>query len=512
MVLLKKLVLHLKKYTNLDQLTLTVGGFWIYFYYYSKLQFSIDDNVIFDPVMDSIKGIPRPNFTEYPPFLFTFWESAFRVSKLILPNMEPLVQFHILNALIAALNVFLFFQICKKFFPKPFPLLGGIFFLFCPVVFLSAVSFKPDALVILVQLLYMLSLDKIFSGKAKPVDHVWSGILCGAGLGIKYSPLFVVHLFALFFLIKKRDGKSIFATIKSLVSSSSLYYFLGGLAFFLLIFFPRFFLFEDPLFGNSHYLDPSWTNYPNAFRAVDEWGSFPLGRFSSIFVTYLPITMGFVPYFLLLIAFISGSIYQRFFWVGLSYGLLYLLSLGFFSLTRNPHWFGPAAPAIILGAVFMIQKIYIKIQKPIPKPMLVALVLPIILLSSIQSLDLVNTYNFLEKTWDPMDYKKTPQALRIPTLNLVFSWNGRSYWDKLDLFIRDRKPPRIYYLNTLIQNFCEYKKNPDYKRVCSFFKDDLEKGKTNYQKIGTFTGPKPILPYFWRKVYFLEFNYFERRN
>jgi len=160
----------------------------------------------------------------------------------------------------------------------------------------------------------------------------------------------------------------------------------------------------------------------------------------------------------------------------------------------------------------MIQKIFVKVQKKIPKPILFVTVLPIILLSSIQSLDLVNTYNFLEKTWDPLDYKTTPKALRIPTFNLVFSWNGRSYWDKLDLFIRDFKPPRIYYLNTFIQNFCEYKKNADYKRVCSFFKEDLEKGKTNYQKIGTFTGPKPILPYFWRKVYFLEFNYFERRD
>jgi len=272
MVLLKKLVLHIKKYKNWDQITLSFFGFWIYFYNYSKLQFAIDDNVIFDPVMASIKGLPHPSLTEYPPFIFTFWESSYRFSRLIFPNMEPLIQFHMLNAIIAALNIFLFFRICKKFFPKPFPLLGGVFFLFCPVVFLSAVSFKPDALVIFVQLLYMLSLDKIFAQKAKPVDHLWSGILCGAGLGIKYSPLFVVHLLALFFLIKKRDGKTFFATVKSLVSTSSLYFFLGGLTFFLLIFFPRFFLFEDPLFGNTHYLDPSWTNYPNAFRAVDFFG------------------------------------------------------------------------------------------------------------------------------------------------------------------------------------------------------------------------------------------------
>lgn len=409
-------------------------------------------------VLDIIFYGPKPKSVVYPNFSKLFYSFFIWIGGLISWEIDGRIVARFVNSCLLPINGLLYFFVLRRFFPIIWCFLGVLLFCLSPGVFLSSVIVKTESLLLFELLFCTLAAYKYIDCNPNK-EFLWSallGFLTFLPFVTKFNPIFpAIYLGAL--LLK---GKGIKGAWDNQRKNIFIYTSIFILSF--LIFLPWNYEILKNIIIERNSKDLYFLDMPNPSRAVEGFFSFPYGRFVFPIISVIPICLGVINYLGLL-----GNIFLRknFKDPLLLFGpflLLYFIFSCTITLTRYPWMFTPMIPFLLVFSLHFWKNLIEGISKNRIKIGITFLIIVMIQYQLIQFKDLsIGFFNFVDPPLPPR-IRKILNTKDVVT----FKFNSEENYKKWDAILLNKNVKYILFYDQLLKNICEYKKDPDYIRIC----------------------------------------------
>jgi hypothetical protein len=322
--------------------------------YSTRMPYFTDDFDMVLPALNHMKGAAYP-LLKYPTFPFIFYEFIFRIfSKLLISDTDYLYAGRLITVVLFGINIMLFYCVARIYLKRAWAFLAVLLFLFAPVIFYSGTVVKTEPLLLTELLICIICVEMISRKPGKTVWHIIAAVSCGLAITTKYNlmPL-TTYLFAIMYSAFYENKSGMKAAMAGVVRNKNTWIFTAVFIAIILLTWTT--IWDIGTFLQITSSDLYGLPYPTFFRSVDEFFSFPYGRYSYSLSTIIPFGMGIFNFVLALLAMIFRLIPRKLLVIWGGSSLLYLIFVQSITLARPPYLFTPMMPFLIICSVLFIR-------------------------------------------------------------------------------------------------------------------------------------------------------------
>lgn len=335
-------------------------AFYLTYQYSIKIPFFEDSIDIMLPAINHLHGGEYPThypYNKYPTFPSMFYELFFVITSVFLKLNTAREYFQIgrmINVSLFTVNILLFYLYARSYLNRIWALLACLLLLFSPAVFFSGAVLKTESLLLAEILLCLYSVNRIQKEPDRLIWHVIAAVSCALSVTTKYNVLiFIIYLSGIVLSVKKERNDTIIEKITTVLKNKNILIFSSVVTLVILITWPTIWQIQETIKSMS--TDIYRLPYPSFMRAVDEWFSFPYGRYSYSLTTMIPIALGICNYLFALLALGIKLVPRQ---LLITYGLyssIYIVVCNSLTLVNPPYMYTPIIPFMIICTVFFMR-------------------------------------------------------------------------------------------------------------------------------------------------------------
>lgn len=494
-------------------------AFYLIYRYSIKIPFFEDSIDIMLPALNHLQGGEYPShypYNKYPTFPSMFYELFFIITSVFLKLNTAREYFQIgriINVSLFTINVLLFYLYARSYFDRIWALLACLLLLFSPAVFFSGIVLKTESLLLTEILLCLYSVNRIQKEPDRIIWHVIAAVSCALSVTTKYNVLiFIIYLSGIVLSIKNERNDTIIEKITTVLKNKNILIFSSVVTLVILITWPTIWEIKETIKSMS--TDIYRLPYPSFMRAVDEWFSFPYGRYSYSLTTMIPVALGICNYLFALLALGMKLVPKQLLITFGIYSLIYIVINNSLTLVNPPYMFTPIIPFMIICAVFFMKYFFESGQTVVYKMAGTIFIISSIICSIIQY---PTMYNGLKAGMDiQYKYMLITKEEKDQNKKLLYLFSSEaSVKQGIDIkdiegSVNKIKPDYIITLNSYFLNFRKYS-NPDYKKQYAFY-EKLKNGQTYYMCIWDVPVEAPLKILFIDPEMSIDYTLFKRIN
>ena len=423
-----------------------------------------DELDILNPATQYMHGVLRPD-VKYPSFSFLFYGNWFRLAGTLDDPAGSLVVARAVNASLLGVAVMLVYAVGRELVRQPFALLAALGYLMMPNTLGTARIVKTESLLVVETLVCLLALRHICRTPRSLGPHALAAIAVGLGVTTKLSVypalLYVAGwLFAYRQLRQPPGWRATLVFVAGLLGTV----WLTGANLRLL---PQMIDFWQ----SDHYFQPN----ASPMRAIPSLSAFPYDRYTSFFVTTLPLALGW-PIYLFSVSGVVARVQRG--WYGWVVGVATLLALLIAlhaTLLRVPHSF----TTLYLWAAFTVALTAQHFWDSDSKTQLlgrVSVVAALACAAGYAGWDAHET----ESVWPD---RQLASYWHDPSAKVFTSSRARGLdSETIRAQVERAKPTTLVLFNAYFMNMCRYRGHRLYLDNCRYF-DELISGRTSYRLV-----------------------------
>jgi hypothetical protein len=460
-----------------------------------------------------LKPVFNPDYEkEYGDFTYFFYSFVINIGKLFGPIADKIQTARLANCLLYGLNSIVFFHLLRFYFSKWWSILGIFLFSLSPGVFFSAVEIKTESLLLFEFLILANSLE-LFLNCSKKKRFLFAGIsgfISSLGFSTKFFPLFPVLFFSsVYFQIKNNKFK--------FFSKDALFIFLAYFIFLLLgiyITFPNILEQLQGISEGKFSQDLLFTTGPNWFKSIDEFVSFPFGRYSYPFLTIMPLSLGLFNFIGAIISLFWRKVEKKSVYVYFPFLIIFFLFTCHLTLLRMPWMFTLASPIIILFSLYFWREVFFIFRKGKKQILNVSIIIFLFIYSLFDYRsfsDYIFSYmnTFLTTSFQIKKELSIPSGKNGPLEIFANVGNVSKFHNSWHKIIQEKKPQYISLYGGFIENYCKYRFDKTYIEMCNYFKNLLDE-KEEYRIIWKISLEYPYRPWIFDPELYSYFYYLRR--
>lgn len=436
------------------------------FAYHAGYAVPIGDELdILKPAVEHMHGVLRPD-VKYPSFPFLFYGACLRLSGTLEDPQRALVVARAVNASLLGVAVMLIYALARELVRQPFALLAALAHLMMPNTLGTARIVKTEGLLVVETLVCLLAVRQICRKPSSLGAHVVAAIAVGLGVTTKLSvyPAFLYLASWLFVCWRLRQPPGWRAALV-FVASLCLTVCLTGANLQLL---PQMIDFWQ----SDHYFQPN----ASPMRAIPSLSAFPYDRYTSFFLTTLPLALGW-PIYLFGVSGVFAKLQRG--WYGWVVGLGTLAASIVAiqaTLLRVPHSFTTLYLWAAVSVAIAAQHFWDAEGKTRQLPRRVGVLLALVCSAAYAGVALRE----MEAVWPDQLLASYSRDSRAKLFTSSRSRQPDS--ETIRAQVERAGPTTLVLFNSYFINMCRYRDHRLYRDNCRYF-EELVSGRTSYRLV-----------------------------